>query len=54
LLLIFHSGKYDVQSFGAAAFFGFLTLGVYGYDAFLKFTGWRAGKGLFSSRLPDG
>lgn len=30
--------------FGAAAFFGFVTLLVYGYDGFIKFQGWRAGQ----------
>ena len=29
---------------GAAAFFGFVAMGVYGYDAFLKFQAWRAGQ----------
>jgi hypothetical protein len=38
------SGRYGVQSFGAASFFGFATAIVYGYDAFIKFTGWRAGQ----------
>jgi len=34
----------STAAFGAAAFFGFVAMGVYGYDAFLKFTGWRAGQ----------
>ena len=33
-----------VSAFGAAAFFGFVACAVYGYDAFLKFQGWRAGQ----------
>lgn len=34
----------SVAAFGAAAFFGFVAMFVYGYDAFLKFKGWRAGQ----------
>ena len=41
---LFFSGQYGVQSFGAAAFFGFVTMAVYAYDAFVKFMGWRAGQ----------
>ena len=32
-----------VSALGAAAFFSFVAVGVYGYDAFLKWIGWRAG-----------
>nr|CAD7447254.1 unnamed protein product [Timema bartmani] len=35
-------GKSD-EAFGAAAFFGFCAMVVYGYDAFLKFNGVRSG-----------
>ncbi|XP_063224463.1 CKLF-like MARVEL transmembrane domain-containing protein 4 [Bacillus rossius redtenbacheri] len=35
-------GRYDEAS-GAAAFFGFVAMVAYGYDAFLKFTGVRSG-----------
>nr|CAD7606532.1 unnamed protein product [Timema genevievae] len=35
-------GKAD-EAFGAAAFFGFCAMVVYGYDAFLKFNGVRSG-----------
>lgn len=34
----------NVSAFGAAAFFGFVAMGAYGYDAFLKYQGWRAGQ----------
>lgn len=32
------------EGFGAASFFGYCGMVVYGYDAFLKFRGWRAGE----------
>lgn len=32
------------SAFGAAAFFAFVAMGIYGFDAFLKFRGWRAGQ----------
>merc|ERR1719322_1760596 len=34
----------STAAFGAASFFGFVSMAVYGYDAFLKFSGWRAGQ----------
>lgn len=30
--------------FTAASFFGFVAMGVYGFDGFLKFKGWKAGQ----------
>ena len=33
--------NYDVPAFGAASFFGFIGTGIYGFDGFLKFKGWR-------------
>lgn len=35
---------YGAKSFGAASFFGFVTMVAYGFDAFLKFKGWRGGQ----------
>ena len=32
----------SAAAFGAAAFFGFVAVGVYAYDAFIKCKGWRA------------
>ncbi len=32
------------SALGAGAFFGFLAMVLYGYDAFVKFRGWRAGQ----------
>ena len=34
----------EEDAFAAAAFFGFAAAIAYGYDAFLKFKGWRAGQ----------
>uniref|UniRef100_T1JEB9 MARVEL domain-containing protein n=1 Tax=Strigamia maritima TaxID=126957 RepID=T1JEB9_STRMM len=31
------------EAYGAAAFFGFVAMVVYGYDTFIKFRGWRSG-----------
>merc|ERR1719499_1009326 len=31
----------STAAFGAASFFGFVSMAVYGYDAFLKSSGWR-------------
>lgn len=36
-------GPYS-SALGAGAFFGFLAMFLYGYDAFVKFRGWRAGQ----------
>ncbi|PNF26063.1 hypothetical protein B7P43_G06390 [Cryptotermes secundus] len=36
------NGRYD-EAFGAAAFFGFVAMVAYGYDAFLKFNAVRSG-----------
>ncbi|GAB6027916.1 hypothetical protein CHUAL_002131 [Chamberlinius hualienensis] len=33
----------QIEAFAAAAFFGFCAMIAYGYDAFLKFRGWRNG-----------
>lgn len=44
--LAVNAGKYanSPAAFGAAAFFGFVAMGVYGVDGFFKFKGWRAGQ----------
>jgi hypothetical protein len=39
----FAQGPYS-SALGAGAFFGFLAMFLYGYDAFVKFRGWRAGQ----------
>jgi hypothetical protein len=33
-----------VDAFGAASFFGFAAMILYGFDGYLKFKGWRAGQ----------
>lgn len=34
----------NIAAFAVAALFGIVSLGMYGYDAFLKFKGWRNGE----------
>ena len=34
----------EICHFTAASFFGFVAMGVYGFDGFLKFKGWKAGQ----------
>jgi hypothetical protein len=38
------TNKYNVSSLTATAVFSFVALIVYGYDTFLKYSGWRAGQ----------
>jgi len=33
-----------LSSYIAASFFGFVAMGIYGFDGFLKFKGWKAGE----------
>jgi len=42
--LAINASKHGVNAFAAASFFGFVAMGVYGFDGFLKFKGWKAGQ----------
>jgi len=42
--LAINAKKYGNNAFAAASFFGFVAMGVYGFDGFLKFKGWKAGQ----------
>lgn len=42
--LAVNAGNHSVPAFGAASFFAFVAMGIYGFDGFLKFKAWRAGQ----------
>ena len=42
--LAVQASKYSVSAFAAASFFSFVAIGIYGFDAFLKFKAFKAGQ----------
>merc|ERR1719369_2483075 len=42
--LAVNASYYNISAFAAASFFGFVAMGIYGFDGFLKFKGWKAGQ----------
>ena len=39
------------SAFGAASFFGFVAMGIYGFDGYLKFKGWRGNQMAQGTRV---
>lgn len=44
----------DEEALAAAAFFGFVGMILYGFDAFLKYKAWKSGASSYGASIPSG